>query len=63
MPDLHWLPRHSDLRAAVAQLKNQSDMPADALGIALARLANHRGIHPIQGPPYRSRLPATAKVV
>ncbi len=42
MPDLHWLPRHSDLRAAVSQLKNQSDMSADALGLALSRLANHR---------------------
>ena len=42
MPDLHWLPRHADLRGAITSLKSQTSMAPEALGGQLARLANHR---------------------
>jgi len=42
MPDLHWLPRHADLRGTVTRMKGQADVAPEALGEQLARLANHR---------------------
>ena len=42
MPDLHWLPRHANLRGAVTLLKSQTDMLPEAISAQLVQLANHR---------------------
>jgi hypothetical protein len=42
MLNFHWLPRHSDLRGAVACLKSQLDVEPEQLGTAMMQLANHR---------------------
>ncbi len=42
MPDLHWLPRHPDLRGAVTGLRSQPDAGRNLLGPAIVQLANHR---------------------
>ena len=42
MLDLHWLPRHPDLRGAMAHVQSQLDAGPEQLGTAMMQLANHR---------------------